>query len=70
MQIGHQTFHWNLQLLQAQQFCLVRVVGTKVLVAVTDISFVHTTGFFTLVIGRVFQVETLGLVKIGAVMLR
>ena len=29
-----------------------------------------TVGFFTLAIGRVFRVETLVLVKIGAVMLR
>jgi len=35
-----------------------------------NISFVRTIGFFTLVIGRIFRVETLGLVKIGAVVMR
>ena len=35
-----------------------------------DMTSVSALAFFTLVIGRVFRVETLGLVKVGAVIMR
>ena len=42
----------------------------KLLITATDVSFIRAIGFFTLIIGRIFRVETLGLVKIGAVIMR
>jgi hypothetical protein len=35
-----------------------------------DMSSVRTLAFFTLIIGRIFRVETLGPVKVGAVIMR
>ena len=71
LEAGQETRRWDSQLLRAQQLYRVSVVRTWTYYCNCHVSFVRRAlAFFTLIIGRVFRVETLGLVKVGAVIMR